>query len=308
MVGLIRVLVVLAAILAAAAPPLAAQSAPPAAPAQRAQPPGVRGTEAQLRDAWLASDAVVVGTYGGVDSALGPDYHVLQAAEIWLGSPTPGRLVFKAPRGMRGRRGDLVMLLLWDRLGGAPNSYLEESKARYGEDLWRRIGPDSLAAYLLPFPAYAYPFDDDHLVLRGSGAFPKRVAKRELKKQLQDYMWGLLPQNLFAAATVVVRARVLEVAVTARRNQDIIVDYRVDAQLEAIEALKGAAPAPLRLQYASFPRSPRLTQGEEVILFLSPSDAGLFLAHGKRSVYHVERGEVLETGQPLSEFVKQLRG
>jgi hypothetical protein len=268
----------------------------------------VRGTEAQLRDAWLSSDAVVVGTYAGIDSALGPQYHVLQAAEVWLGSPAAGRLVFKAPRGMRGRRGDTIMLLLWDRLGGAPNSYLEESKARWGEALWQRIGPDSVASYLLPFPAYAFPLENDGLVLRGGGAFPKRVSRGDLKKQLLDYMWTLLPQNLYQSADVVVRARVRDVSVTARKNEDIVVDYRVDADLQAVEALKGQAPRPLRLQFASFPRSPRFEKGEEVILFLARGEAGLYLPHGKRSVYHVQQGEVLETGRPLSEFVKQIRG
>jgi hypothetical protein len=101
---------------------------------------------------------------------------------------------------------------------------------------------------------------------------------------------------------------VREARVAARRNEDVVVDYRVEVDLEVLETLKGQAPRPLQLAFTSFPRSPRFQAQEEVILFLARGEAGLWLAHGKRSVYHVQQGEVLETGRPVSEFVKQLRG
>ncbi len=44
------------------------------------------------------------------------------------------------------------------------------------------------------------------------------------------------------------------------------------------------------------------------MLFLVRGPQGLYLQHGKRAVYHVVRGEVLEAGRPLGEFVKLLRG
>ena len=45
-----------------------------------------------------------------------------------------------------------------------------------------------------------------------------------------------------------------------------------------------------------------------MILFLARGEAGLHLAQGKRAVFHVVEGEVLEAGQPLATFVKSMRG
>ena len=139
------------------------------------KPPGVQGSRESLNDAWLATDAVVVGTYRGVDSTLGPAYHVVDVDQVWTGTPARGRLVFKAPRGMRGERGTRTLLFLWDRLAGAPDGFLEESKARYGDKVWTpRSARIRCRAYLLPFPSYSYPFEKEKLVLRGQSAFLDR--------------------------------------------------------------------------------------------------------------------------------------
>src|SRR5262249_33067396 len=128
--------VALAAIIAAAsqAPGGAADAC---GAAHRAPPPNVvRGTEQQIFEAWLASDVAAVGNYRGVDSTLGPRYHVADIERVWSGGAAKGRLVFKAPRGVRAQRGDRTIFFLWDRLAAATDSYLEESKSRYGDNIW----------------------------------------------------------------------------------------------------------------------------------------------------------------------------
>jgi hypothetical protein len=269
----------------------------------------VTGTLEQLRDAWLSSDAAVVGIYKGVDSTLGPAYDVVDVAEVWMGSPAPGRLVFKAPRGNRARRGDVALLFLWDRLNAASDSYLDESKRRYGEQAWGKIGPDSSAAYLLPFGTYAYPFDGDKLVLRGISAFPSQYKHDELQRDLEDYEATLQPQKLFERADTVERARVRHVEKATKVSNGIVVEYRIQVRFEPLETWKGAALDSLQIDFASFPRSPRFTQDEEVVLFLARfQDGRLYLDLGKRAVYHIAKGETVETHQPVAEFRKSLQG
>lgn len=294
---------------------LATTAAPVAAPQRTsdratagAPERGVTGTRPQIFEAWLATDASVIGRYGGVDSTLGPRYHTVEVERVWAGSPARGRLVFKAPRGIRVRPGDRMLLHLWERLSGAPDSYLEEAKARWGERVWDAIGHDSLAAYLLPFATYAYPLDDDRLVLRGRGLFTDKIKVADLQRDFEA--WGLehAPQKLYAAATAVIRARVAEVAIVPRTQHGIVAEWRVQSRLDIVETYKGAVENPLAFEFISFPRSPRLLQGDEVILFLSRIESAWVLPAGKRDVFHVEGGAVVESGQPLSEFIKVMRG
>ena len=90
--------------------------------------------------------------------------------------------------------------------------------------------------------------------------------------------------------------------------EGVNVEYRVHAAFSPVEILKGSRPDSLRLDYASFPRSPRFEPGEEVILFLVARDGELVLESGKRAVYHVRDGMVGETGQPLRQFFAALYG
>lgn len=286
-----------------------ASAACSAAPAgSEKKPPGVLGSRTGIDDAWLSTDAVVTGTYRGVDSTLGPAYHVMDVDQVWMGTPARGRLVFKAPRGMRGEPGSRTLLFLWDRLAGAPDGFLEESKARYGDQVWAKIGPDSLSSYLLPFPSYSYPFEKDKLVLRGQSAFLTEISLAKLHDELLDYEEKLQPASLYKQSEIVMRARVEKVAQLPRVEYGAVVERLVDVSFRRLDTVKGAPPDTLHLRFPSVPRAPRFKQGSEVLLFLSRGADGLYLARGKRDVLHVEHGEVLEASQPLAAFLKTLRG
>ena len=278
------------------------------APSPVATPPqDTHGNHQQLFEAWLASDAAVLATYRGVDSTLGSVYHVADIETVWSGSPVPGRVVFKAPRGIRAKPGDRALLMLWERLAGAPDSYIEESRARYGDKLWPTIGPDSITTYLLPFAAYAYRFDGAKLFLRGGSAFPVEITVDALAKDFAKWETEYEPRALFGRATVIARARVQRVQILARTEHGIITQRQVEATLQRLENIKGVAPDPLHLAFPSFPRSPRFREKEEVIVFLTQGPNGLYLEFGKRGVFHVEHNAVLETGQTVGEFNKALR-
>jgi len=289
---------------AAAAPPATHSTAPGA---RIATLPGVRGTRQVLFDAWLASDAVVVATYGGVDSARGPAAHTADVDLVWAGTPARGPLWFKAPRGIAAARGDRAILFLWDRLAGAPDAYLEEAKSRYGDRVWQTIGPDSTTAYLLPFATYAYKLDDGKLVLRGHRAVPTTLSLGQIESDILDWESQHTPQALFQRAAVVLRAHVDSVAIVPRIEQGILIERRVKIALRKREVLKGAAPDPLRLEFMSFPRAPRFRAGDEVIVFLSQGADGLFFEFGKRGVFHLVAGEAVEAGRPVAEFIKSLQ-
>ncbi|HZM16341.1 MAG TPA: hypothetical protein VFE28_10080 [Candidatus Krumholzibacteria bacterium] len=278
------------------------------APARAAAPSGeVLGTRAQLRDAWLSVDAVVLGIYAGVDSSLGAAYHAATVREVWLGTPAPGRLLFKAPRGINAKPGDETLLMLWDRLNGATDAYLDTARERYGDATGARIGPDSLSGYLLPFPQYAWPLQQGKLRLKGSSAFPEEIKRSELKKEFQELEYTLLPAELYGRSDVVVHARVAAVDKRHRVIEGISVEVRVYVEFEPIEMIKGSQPDSLKLDYGAFPRSPRFVRDEQVILFLKKSGNELILEAGKRAVFHVQQGSIAETGQPLREFFKALR-
>lgn len=267
----------------------------------------VRGSRSQLREAWLASDAAVVCAYLGTDSTLGPRYHRAMVQDVWLGTPVRGPFVFKAPRGIRAETGGTVLLFLWDRLAGAFDAYLDESRRRHGEHVWEEIGPDSITAYVLPFLSYAYAFEKDELRLRGTSAFPIKIPRQALRDELGKFEAELQPVKLFRNADLCVRARVAGVQVDPRLQDDVVVERKVRARFEILEAYGGTPPDSLHLEYVSFPRAPRFTQGEEVLLFLAREADRFYFRHGKRSVLHLQQGEVLETGQPLSEFIEALR-
>jgi len=278
------------------------------APGARAQEGEVAATRVQLRDAWMSVDAVVLATYEGVDSTLGPLYHRAQVREVWMGSPAPGPILFKAPRGVEASRGDETLFMLWDRLNGVTDSYLENARERYGEDAWHRIGPDSVASYLLPFSRYAFAFHKGKLTLRGSSAFPEKVKRRELQDEFQDLEYSLLPRQLFQRADLVVHAVVRRLDKRSRVIEGIAVEYRVTVDFGILELVKGSRPDSLRLEYSSFPRTPRFEDGEEVLLFLTRVEDRFILEQGKRAVFHVQDASVVETGQPLREFIKSLLG
>lgn len=268
----------------------------------------VRATVRQLRDAWLSVDVAVTGTYAGVDSAVGPIYHAIDLDEVWMGTPSDGRLWFKAPRGVNLAPGQQGLFMLWDRLNGATDSYLENSTRLHGGDAWRLVGPDSLAGHLLPFGRYAFRFDGDRIRLRGTGTTRSDMKRSELHGVLLDYELTLLPAAQFETSDLVVRARVRAVDKRKREIEDIAVEFRVHADFEVLGTFKGEPPAELRLEYSSFPRSPRFDVDEEVILFLRQVEEQFFLSKGKRGVYHVVDGTVAETGQPVPEFAKSLQG
>lgn len=289
---------------------LAVVAAPPGAWAQAAAEDSdapVRATVRQLRDAWLSVDVVVTGTYAGVDSSLGAIYHALDIDEVWMGTPRDGRLWFKAPRGVNLSPGQEGLFMLWDRLNGATDSYLENATRLHGDDAWRLVGPDSLAAYLLPFARYAFRFDGNRIRLRGTGTTRNEMKRSELHGLLLDYELTLLPTAQFEKADLVVRARVRAVDKRKREIDDIAIEFRIHADFEVLGTLKGDPPAALRLEFSSFPRSPRFDVDEEVILFLSEVEEQYFLAKGKRGVYHVVDGVVAETGQPFPEFARSLQ-
>ena len=272
-----------------------------------AQKQEVQATLNGIHDAWLAADAAVVGEYQGVDSTLGAAYHAVDVREVWMGTAAPGKLVFKAPRGVVAEPGTEALLMLWDRLSAATDSYLETARVRYGEDAWKRIGPDSLATYLLPFAQYAFPFHKDKLVLRGTSAFPQEVKRGDLHKTLLDLEYSLLPPQLYRRVDAVVHARVSAVDRRSRVIEDTAVEYHIVVDFEVLDVFKGNPLQSLRLDYGSFPRSPRFKENEEVVLFLSRSGEALYLQQGKRAVFHVVQGAVTETSQPLREFVKSLQ-
>lgn len=268
---------------------------------------GVRASRAQLQDAWLSSDVAVVGIYKGTHPQLGERYHVVDVTDVWMGTPPLGELVFKAPRGVRAERHDEVLLFLWDRLAGATDSFIEMSRRRHGEDFIEQIGPDSLASYLLPFSRYAFPFEDGSLVLRGTSVFTDKLSKRELRSLLLDYELTLQPKAQFERADAVVHGRITRKDIKTKTVEGVAVEFVVSVDCKQLQALKGTAPDPVVLQFGSFPRSPRFDADEEVILFLSQGEDGLFLKDGKRAVFHVIDGAVAETAQPLREFVRMLR-
>ncbi len=268
----------------------------------------VAAPRAQLRDAWLAVDVVVLGTYEGVDSTLGSAYHACKVHEAWLGNPAAARLLFKAPRGIDVSPGDETLLMLWDRLNAATDSYLETSRERLGEATWTAIGPDSIAPYLLPFSRYAFPLQDGKLTLRGTSPFPENIKRAELKREFLQLEYTLLPAELFRRSDLVLHARVDSVDIRRRVMVGVAVGCRGVAVFSPVEMLMGTRPDSLRLDYVSFPRSPRFTAGEEVILFLVQRGGELILEPGKRGVYHVRAGAVGETGQPVRQFFASLYG
>jgi hypothetical protein len=270
-------------------------------------PPGITGTRAGVNDAWISADAVVLGVHRGPDSTLGPGYHVLDVRQVWAGDARPGRLVFKAPRGVRGPAGDEVLVFLWDRLAGASDSFLEEAKQRYGEAVWQRVGPDSLAVFLLPFPNWSYPLVEGKLVLRGQNVFPTEIGLDKLRRELDSLEKSLAPESLFRTCDTALHARVEKVDLGTRTEHGSIIERWVIARFLRLETWKGAAPDTLLLRFVSVPRSPRFRSGEEVVLLLARSADGLYLEHGKRAVLHVQQGEVLEAGRPLAELRERLR-
>jgi hypothetical protein len=272
-----------------------------------AQKQEVRATLNQVRDAWLAADAAVVGIYAGVDSALGPLYHVAEVREVWMGNFPGGKLVFKAPRGLNEPKGTEVLLMLWDRLNGATDSYLETARKRYGEETGQRIGPDSITNYLLPFATYAFPFHKGKMVLRGTTSLQEEIKRGDLHRQLLELEHSLLPPELYRRADSVVYARVSAVDHRSRVIEETTIEYHIVVDFEVIDVFKGKSMSTLRLDYGSFPRSPRFKENEEVILFLSRSGDALFLELGKRCVFHVVQGTVAETEQPLRVFTKSLQ-
>lgn len=308
-----RMLVFALAFALAATPPRAGATTPAGVNAntpgkETEAPEGVPGTRAGLNDAWLSADAVVKGTYRGPDSTAGPHIHVIDVDQTWMGTPALGRLLFKAPRGIRGQAGDRMLLFLWDRLAGASDSFLEESKRRYKDETWSRIGPDSISVYLLPFAAWSYPYKKDEIVLRGQSVFPLRIPVAKLRRDLDAFEESLRPENLYQHADVVMRAQVVQVEPGERKEYGLVVEHWVFVDFKRLETYKGNAPDSLRMRFLSVPRSPRFRQDDEVILFMVRGADGLYLDQGKRSVLHVVKGEVVEAGRPLSEFLKVLGG
>lgn len=262
---------------------------------------------AQLRDAWLSADAVVLTIYTGADSGLGRWIHTADIRAVWMGTPAPGKFVFKAPRGVDVPLGTETLLFLWDRLNGVTDSYIEAARDRYGDAAPARIAPDSITAYLLPFSQYALPLDKGKLEVRSQSMFPDKVGRKELRKMFQELEYTLLPPQLYARSDLVIHARVDFVDVRRRVIEGMAVEYRVYAAFEPIEVIKGTQPDSLKVDFGSFPRSPRFVRDEQVILFLKRAGDELLLEPGKRAVYHVRDGSVGETGQPLREFFKTLR-
>jgi hypothetical protein len=266
----------------------------------------VQATLNQVRDAWLAADAVVVGIYAGVDSTFGPLYHVIDVREVWMGTFPGGKLVFKAPRGVYEPKGTEVLLMLWDRLNGATDSYLETARKRYGEESALTIGPDSITNYLLPFAAYAFPFHKGKMLLRGKTSLQEEIKRSDLHRELLDLEHSLLPAELYRRADAVVYARVSAIDRRSMVIEETTLEYHIVVDFEVIDVFKGKTISTLHLDYRSFPRSPRFKENEEVILFLARSGDDLFLESGKRSVFHVVQGVVAENDQPLAEFEHSL--
>jgi hypothetical protein len=85
------------------------------------------------------------------------------------------------------------------------------------------------------------------------------------------------------------------------------VEHRVFVQFRTGVVYKGDVPKLFSFEYGSFPRSPRFEQGDSVLLFLARRADSWYLPFGKRSVYHIDAGQVLEAGQPLREFLKAMQ-
>lgn len=275
-------------------------------------PPGdawaqTRASVQQVKEAWLASDAVVYGVYQGIDTASGPAYHRIDVAESWIGSASPGPLLFKAPRGVKADSGDTVLLMFWDELNGATHAFLQKAQRIYGEDLWASIGPDSVTPYLLPFSRFAFQFEKGKIDLRGTGIFNKPVKKKHLRRDLIQYELQLIPEAQFQISDVVVEAIVTEREFRMFEFEGVAVELRVHVEFRAGDIHKGEVPPTFDFEYGSFPRSPRFEAGDSVLLFLQRRDDSWFLPNGKRGIYHIEGGEVLETGQPLHEFLEAMR-
>jgi hypothetical protein len=262
----------------------------------------------QVKEAWLASDAVVYGRYEGTDENAGPAYHRIDVDEVWLGSPSRGPVLFKAPRGIQAKPGDQVLLMLWDGLNGSTHAFLEKSRRIYGDRIWETIGPDSVTTYLLPFSRYAFVFDDGRIDLGGTNIFANRVRKRDLRKDIDAFEADMKPVAQFESSEAVVEARVMKRDFKIYEVEDVPVEFRVQVEFQRIQSHKGEIPETFTLEYGSFPRSPRFEEGDDALLFLSRRESKWFLPFGKRSVYHVANDQVLETGQPLREFVKAMRG
>lgn len=262
----------------------------------------------QVKEAWLAADAVVYGEYEGVDAEAGPAYHRIDVDEVWFGSPSRGPVLFKAPRGIQAEPGDQVLLMLWDELNGSTHAFLEKSRRIYGEELWKTIGPDSITTYLLPFSRFAFVFDDGRIDLGGTNIFGNRVRKRDLREDINAFESEMRPAVQFQNSEVVVQATVTKRDFKIFEVEDVPVELRVHVDFRRQEAYKGDVEETFSIEYGSFPRSPRFEAGETVLMFLSRRADSLILPFGKRSLVHIGDGQVLETGQPLREYLKAMRG
>jgi hypothetical protein len=107
---------------------------------------------------------------------------------------------------------------------------------------------------------------------------------------------------------VVVEATVVKRDFKIYQVEDVPVEQRVLVEFHRLAVHKGTIPDPFSFEFGSFPRSPRFEEGETVLMFLSKRGDSWFLPFGKRSLVHVEGGQVLETGQPLREYLKGMRG
>ena len=259
-----------------------------------------------VKEAWLASDAVVYGIYRGESATAGPAYHQIDVDETWMGTPSPGPVLFKAPRGIKAKPGDQVLLMFWDELNGATHAYLEKGQRNYGAALWETIGPDSITTYLLPFSRFAFFFEKGKIDLRGTDMFGDPVKKRDLRRDLVEFEESLQPNAQFQTALAVVECEVEEREFKIYEVDDIPVEHRIFVQFRTGVVYKGEVPDMFSFEYGSFPRSPRFEKGDSVLLFLGQREDAWYLIHGKRGVFHVENGQVLELGQPLREFLKAM--
>jgi len=255
----------------------------------------------------LSSDAVVYGKYRGNSTDAGPDYHLIDVEESWIGTASRGPVLFKAPGGVKADSGDTVLLMFWDELNGATHAYLQKAQRNHGEDLWATIGPDSITTYLLPFSRFAFLFVKGKIDLRGTGIFNEPVKKKNLRRDLIDFELGLLPSAQFQISDAVVEAIVVERQFKIFEYEGVAVELRVYVRFQTGNIHKGEVPAAFEFEYGSFPRSPRFEAGDSVLLFLQRREDSWFLPNGKRGVYHIEGDEVLEAGQPLREFLKAMR-
>src|SRR5262249_40644738 len=128
-----------------------------------------------------------------------------------------------------------------------------------------------------------------------------------LEDELHDWEADFTPPKLYERSAVVVRAEVEKVELLQRADAGIVLERRVSVTLRRRGLLEGDCPDPLSLQFVSVPRAPRFRPGEEVVVFLSRGPDGLYFEFGKRAVFHVVRGDIVETSQPVAEFVKSLR-